>query len=235
MERRNQITLYLPENMFSPKDIAALIRKEFQLEFHQSYAIGGILLYVASSVFVVMVAFRTIEFDATLWNLVFWIVFIFASINAVLKSFVSESSDRYLYYYQLTHPINILFSKVIYNTLLLFVIGLLLMFSLIIISASPIVHWDIFLLAILMGSLSLSLCFTFISSIAIKADNSATLMAILSFPLIIPILISLIEMTTTALGLSFDQNISRQIAILGSIQLLLCGGGIFLFPYLWRS
>lgn len=237
--RLNDQTLNLLFSIFgifqmqSGKEIWALIQKEFLVEFRERYAIGGILLYVASSVFIVMVAFG--ELEPTAWNLIFWILFLFASINAVLKSFVRESDNRYIYYYTLTSPIHLLFAKVIYNTCLLFVIGLLLMLALSLIAGSPILEYDIFLLAIFMGALSLALCFTFTSSIAIKADNSATLIAILSFPLIIPIFINLIDLSAVSMALTLDEDILDEISILGSIQLLLCGAGILLFPYLWRS
>jgi heme exporter protein B len=219
--------------MISIKEIGSLIRKEFLIEFREKYALGGILLYVATSVFIVMVAFG--ELEPEYWNLIFWILFLFASINAVLKSFVRESEQRYLYYYTLTHPVNLLFAKVLYNAFLLCLIGCLLMFALSIIAGNPIISFDIFFLAILMGSISLSLTFTFISSIAIKADNSATLLAILGFPLTIPIFINLIDLSGIALGLTLDENILDEVTILASIELLLCGAGMLLFPYLWRS
>jgi heme exporter protein B len=219
--------------MISIKEIGSLIRKEFLIEFREKYALGGILLYVATSVFIVMIAFG--ELEPEYWNLIFWILFLFASINAVLKSFVRESEQRYLYYYTLTHPVNLLFAKVLYNAFLLCLIGCLLMFALSIIAGNPIISFDIFFLAILMGSISLSLTFTFISSIAIKADNSATLLAILGFPLTIPIFINLIDLSGIALGLTLDENILDEVTILASIELLLCGAGMLLFPYLWRS
>jgi heme exporter protein B len=219
--------------MISITEIIALIRKEITIEFRELYALGGILLYVATSVFIVMIAFG--ELEPEFWNLIYWILFLFASINAVLKSFVRESDHRYLYYYTLTHPVNLLLAKVIYNAFLLFLIGCLLMVALSIIAGNPIIAFDIFLLAIVMGSVSLSLTFTFISSIAIKADNSSTLLAILGFPLTIPIFINLIDLSGVALGLTIDENIIDEITILGSIELLLCGAGMLLFPYLWRS
>ncbi len=219
--------------MLSFSEIAALIRKEILVEFREKYALGGILLYVATSVFIVMIAFG--ELAPATWNLIFWILFLFASINAVLKSFVRESEKRYLFYYTLTHPVNLLFSKVIYNTGLLMIIGLLLSAALVFIAGNPIESADIFLLAVVMGSFSLSLTFTFISSIAIKADNSATLMAILGFPLTIPIFINLIDLSSVALGLTMDSSITDEVTILGSIELLLIGAGMILFPFLWRS
>ena len=76
-----------------------LVYKEMLLEWRSKYALNSILLYVVSTVFVCYQAFRSV--DGTVWNALFWIILLFASINAISKSFVQESSGRQLYYYTL--------------------------------------------------------------------------------------------------------------------------------------
>ncbi|MEZ4918327.1 MAG: hypothetical protein R2792_04400 [Saprospiraceae bacterium] len=44
-----------------------------------------------------------------------------------------------------------------------------------------------------------SIAFTFIAAIAAKANNGATLMAILSFPVILPILLTLMRLSSISL------------------------------------
>ena len=68
------------------KEISFLFRKEMMLEWRQKYALGGILLYVTSTVFVVFLSFVKVLPDV--WNALFWIISLFASVNAVAKSFV---------------------------------------------------------------------------------------------------------------------------------------------------
>ena len=41
------------------KEVTALLRKELLLEWKQRYALNGLLLYVASMVFVIALSFRT--------------------------------------------------------------------------------------------------------------------------------------------------------------------------------
>ena len=75
-------------NLFS--EITFLLRKEATLELRHKYAISGILLYVTSTVFVIYLSF--IKVDPTVWNTLFWIVSLFASINAVMKSFFPRAA-----------------------------------------------------------------------------------------------------------------------------------------------
>lgn len=215
------------------KEITYLLRKEFTLEFRQKYAISGILLYVLSTVFIVYIAVQVVR--PQLWNVLFWVIMLFASVNAVVKSFVQESGHRQLYYYQLVSPIAILLSKMIYNTILLLMLGVLTFATLSFVAGNPVQEAGQFALALFLGSLGFSITFTFVSAIAAKADNASTLMAILSFPVIIPVLLLLVNLTAHAVGLLGGTMVGRDITLLAAVDLLLVALGMVLFPYLWRD
>ncbi len=219
--------------MYLFKEISFLLRKEFTLEFRQRYAISGILLYVLSTVFIVYIAVQVIR--PMLWNVLFWIIMLFASVNAVVKSFVQESGHRQLYYYQLVSPIAILLSKMIYNTILLLVLGILTFSALSFVAGNPVQQAGQFSLTLFLGSLGFSITFTFVAAIAAKADNASTLMAILSFPVIIPVLLLLVHLSAHALGLLGGTMASRDITLLAGMDLLLVALGMVLFPFLWRD
>ena len=104
------------------KHINYLIAKEIKLELRNKYALGGILLYVISTIFVSYLCFKQIVTPAT-WNALFWIILLFASLNAVAKSLISETSGKLLYIYSLVSPQAVIISKIIYNSLLLLVLS----------------------------------------------------------------------------------------------------------------
>lgn len=211
----------------------ALLKKEFLLEWRQRYAISGILLYVFSTVFIIYTAFVRVE--PRTWNTLFWMVMLFASVNAVAKSFLQENGARQLYYYQLADPLSVIFAKMVYNTLLLLVLGCLTYGAFVLFAGDPVRNHGLFLAAVLLGSLGFSITFTFISAISAKTNNSATLMAILSFPLVIPILMTLIKITANALALIQDSTVDQDIYILIAIDLLLTGIAMVLIPFLWKD
>ena len=215
------------------KELTFLLRKEILLEWRQKYAISGILLYVFSTVFIVYVAFVRVE--PNVWNTLFWIIILFASVNAITKSFVQESGNRQLYYYTLANPIAIILSKILYNTFLLLLLSLLAWASFSLVADNPVKNTAQFFLVLFLASVGFSITFTFISAISSKAKNSATLMAILGFPLIIPILLTLIKISANALRLIQDTGIRKDIMILVSIDLILLALAFILFPFLWRD
>jgi heme exporter protein B len=214
------------------QEIIFHIRKEAMLEWRQKYAIGGILLYVSTTVFLVYLSF--VKMQPEVWNVLFWIISLFASVNAVVKSFIQENSARQLFYYQLSNPIAVIFSKIIYNIIILLILNLLAFSTLALMVGYPVLSTPQYFLAIMLGSIGFSITFTFISAIAAKAQNAATMMAILSFPVIIPILISVIKVSKDAIWKT-DMTWSKDIINLGAIDLILLGLCFLLFPFLWRD
>ena len=82
------------------------------------------LLYVISTVFVCYLSFRNVV-SVPVWNALFWIIMLFASINAVGRSFIQERKGRLLYYYSIASPQAFLLAKMAYNSLLMLVITFL--------------------------------------------------------------------------------------------------------------
>ncbi|HRE96356.1 MAG TPA: hypothetical protein PK637_06295, partial [Flavobacteriales bacterium] len=100
------------------REIGVLIRKEFDLEIRNKVAIGGILLYVVTTVFLCYLSFRELQ-DTTVWNTLFWVILLFSALNTISKSFQTESRYRLLYLYTLVSPAAVILSKMIYNILLM--------------------------------------------------------------------------------------------------------------------
>ena len=99
-----------------------LIQKEIKTEWKQKYAFNGLLLYVVSTVFVCYLSFKRIV-DLPTWNALFWIIQLFAGVNAISKSFLQEGRGRMLYYYTLTNARSFILAKIIYNLFLMLVLS----------------------------------------------------------------------------------------------------------------
>src|ERR1700677_1049069 len=104
------------------KNIYALLKKDLLLELRQQHTFYGILLYVASTIFVLYLSISKPEADV--WNGLFWIIQLFVCVNAVAKSFLQEGRGRLLYFFSITSPANLIVAK------LLFYAGLMLLMSL---------------------------------------------------------------------------------------------------------
>ncbi|MDP9080111.1 MAG: heme exporter protein CcmB [Bacteroidota bacterium] len=218
-----------------------LLKKEILLEWRSKYAFNGVLLYVISTVFICYISFNLNPgFSGTkgypiVWNILFWIIILFASVNAIAKSFMQESKARLLYYYSIASPQAIILSKTIYNILLMSLLsGLALPIYMLFFNntlGDPLYYF----LTVLLGAISFSTVFTMISAIASKAGNNGTLMAILSFPVIIPVILILIKLSKNAMD-GLQRSLSYEnILVLFAINVIVITTSLILFPFLWRD
>jgi heme exporter protein B len=218
-----------------------LFKKEITLEWRSKYAFNGVLLYVVSTVFICYISFNLnpgfsdSKGYPIVWNVLFWIIMLFASVNAIAKSFMQESKSRLLYYYSISSPQAIILSKTIYNILLMALLSVLALLVYILFFTNTVGDPLYYFLTVLLGSISFSTVFTMISAIASKAGNNGTLMAILSFPVIIPVILLLIRLSKNAMdGIDRSLNYSNIGALL-AVNVIVVVTSLLLFPYLWRD
>ncbi len=218
-----------------------LFKKEIRLEWRAKYAFNGVLLYVVSTVFICYISFnlnpgfKDSKGYAIVWNVLFWIIMLFASVNAIAKSFMQESKSRLLYYYSIASPQAIILSKTIYNMLLMSLLSILALLIYLLFFNNTIGDPLYYFLTVLLGSVSFSTVFTMISAIASKAGNNGTLMAILSFPVIIPVILLLIRLSKNAMD-GIERSFSySNIGVLLAINAIVIATSLLLFPFLWRD
>lgn len=220
--------------------ILSLVKKDILLEWRQRYIIGGLILYVVSTVFVIYLSLSqqgTLQsLEQKMWNILFWITLLFASVNAVAKSFLQESRERLLYYYTLTSPQIIIFSRMIYNVLLLLLLAIICLAVFALMIGYPIVHFKTFAATILLGGSGFAFLMTLVSAIAAKASNNSTLMAILSFPLILPMILFLMKISSACLyGVPSWDDVKKDMLLLAAVDVLVVSLSYLLFPYLWKE
>ncbi len=214
--------------------IFILLKKDFLLELRQQHTFFGILLYVASTIFVLYLAMGQPE--SSVYNGIFWMIQLFVCINAVAKSFLQESKGRMLYFFSVTSPVNFIVAKLIYSIVIMLLMVLLSLVLFRILLGNPIDNYFQFIGIACLGGISLSLVFTLMAAIAAKAQQNAAVMAILGFPLIIPQLLLLIRLSKSAFGEVFREGALLQISLLLiALDILVIVLAIVLFPFLWKD
>jgi heme exporter protein B len=218
--------------MNSPRYIYTLIKKDLLLEVRQQYSFYGILLYIMATIFVLYMTIR--EPEAKVWNGLFWVIQLFICINAVAKSFLQETRGRMLYFYSIVNPRDFILAKLVFNSVLMLLMSFLsiLLFSLFL--GNPVQKIFPFIGLVLLGGWSLSLVFTFLSAIAAKAQQNAAIMAILGFPIIIPQLMLLMQLSNTVfsdkIGIAFST-----LFLIVALDVLVVMLAVILFPFLWKD
>lgn len=217
------------------KETAALLRKEFMMEWKQRYALNGLLLYGLSMVLVSGLAFSG-NIDRESWNVLYWMIMLFVAVNAVAKSFMGDSQGQMLYMYNLAGATSIILSKILYNGILMTGLALVSLFFFVLMGLkSPFTEPVHFIMAAVLGAWGFAANMTLVSAIAARARNRSTLLAVLSFPLAIPQLMLGIDSTGRALAdlpLSFSLP---SFLFSGLLIVTIVLVSFILFPFLWRE
>lgn len=207
------------------------------LELRNKYTISSFFLYVLITVYLCYLSFKSIH-DLTVWNALFWIILIFAASNSASRSFNSETKRRQLYQYSTVSPIAVIFSELIFNAVIIIIISFITFgFYGLFIGFKPLegARIDIFFITLLLGGIGLSGILTLISGISSQTGNGMGMVAILGFPLLLPLLLSLIDLSANSLrGLGWDFALQKMI-VLGGINGITIALSFLLFPYLWRE
>ena len=214
--------------------IQLLIHKELQVEWRQRSTFAAILIYIVSTVFISYLSFKKITHVPT-WNALFWINMVFAAINAIAKSFMNESHGRQLYYYSLFNPGEIILAKTIYNTLLMLTLSVVSLFFYVLFLGGVDANWPVFILITVLGSAGLAISLTLISAITSKTAQNTALMAILSFPVLIPLLMTTIKASKLAADGIEWAACSQYVLILLALDIIASLMVFILFPHLWKD
>lgn len=209
-----------------------MFKKDLLLEIRQQYAFYGVLLYVGATIFVLYMAIENP--DTGTWNGLFWIIQLFISINAVAKSFLQESRNRMLYYQTITSPKNFILAKLLFNSVLMLVMSALSCILFALLMNYPVERSAVFIGIVFLGGWSLSLVFTFLAAIAAKAQQNAAIMAILGFPIIIPQLLMLMNVSKTVFDAGHAVPAINILLLLAS-NILVILLSLILFPFLWKD
>ena len=217
----------------SAKHIITLIRKDLLLEIRQQYTFYGVLLYVASTIFVVYLSMGQPEEEV--WNGLFWVIQLSVCVSAVAKSFLQDSKGRMLYYYSVAGARDFIIAKLAFNAMLMMLMSLLSLFVFTILLGNPLIHVFQFIGISFLGGVGLSLIFTFLAAIAAKAQQQAALMAIMGFPIIIPQLLLLGRIAKATFSPVLQAGLTQMVLLLIGLDMLIILLAIILFPFLWKD
>lgn len=169
------------------------------------------------------------------WNAMFWVIQLFICVNAVAKSFLQENKGRMLYYYSIAGAKDFVISKLIFNLLFMALMSLLSLLVFALLLGNPLNNFLEFVGISMLGGAGFSLLFTFLAAIAAKAQQSSALVAIMGFPIIIPQILLLMKISSTAFSSVIIPGWWQLTFSLIGLDVLIVALAIILFPFLWKD
>lgn len=199
----------------------------------ERYTFFSSLLYLACIVFVVFKIFDKLEGPTRI--ALFWVLLLFTAINMIGFSFSFQTQKRKLTYYQLYDPQEIMLAKLIFNFVKIFVAGFLLMFLIYIFSDESLKDPILFFKGYLLMTLGIVIVLSLVSAISAYSRNQNTLVAVLSLPLLIPILLLGMRISLISERMFSDSEVSSYLLMLSGIDILLLSLTFIFVPIVWKS
>ncbi|MFN3952475.1 MAG: hypothetical protein ACK4KT_08750 [Thermaurantimonas sp.] len=212
------------------RQILKLLRTDFKIEWREKHQFFSLLLYITSSAFIAYMMLKS-DVAPRVSISVFWIVLGFGAVTITSRSLIRETSHRFVFYYQTTPPTLLIVSKILFNCILLTIISWFTtwLFDLLFQTGFPIRY----LMTIsTLGALAFGTTLTLIAGISASAQGNAAIMAVLSFPLLLPQLLILIRISEALLISAESGRFILASLLVDGITLVL---SIVLFQFLWKE
>ncbi len=211
--------------------------KDFQSELRTRYALNALLMFVITTLSVILFAIGNESVSPEVLSGVLWIIIFFSAMSGLSRTFVSEEERGTVLTLQLmARPLTIYAGKLLFNLILLlalniFTVTLYLLF----IGNFSIGNYSIFLPTMLLGTIGLASASTIIAAIIAKANTRGTLYPVLSFPILLPLLLTVINATKLAADGAPFAEAGGEFRILISYSVVVTAVSYVLFEFVWKE
>lgn len=216
----------------------AVLRKDMLCEFRTRYAVNAIVLFGVTTLTVVSFSVGQQSLAPEVYSALYWIIIFFSAMSGLAHVFVREEEAKTSTVLRLTaEPTPVYLGKLGYNLLLLFLLQLIIAPLFFILTDAQPAEPSLFLVVLVLGTIGLAGATTLIAAIISKASVKGALFAVLSFPILLPLLIGLIGATTTAFsesGAAFTAA-SSELQLLVSYAVIMITASVLLFEYVWEG
>ncbi len=215
----------------------SVFSKDIKSELRTRYAVNAILMFAIVTVFAISWAVGGAGLSPVIQASLIWIVIYFSSLSGLSQSFVKEEESRTAAALRLYSPAEVVLGgKLLFNLMLLFVLNLITVPLFTIFVGFDVANLPLFLAMLVIGSLGLVVVTTLVAAIISKASVKGALFAVLSFPIVLPLLIEAISGTKKAMAPGIGFAAARmEIQVLVSYIVVMGILGFLLFEAVWND
>ncbi len=214
----------------------AVMRKDLKAEFRSRYALNAVIMFALVTLTVISFALGILRLSPEMLAALFWIVVFFASMSGLAQTFIREEESGTSLVLRLSADgTSVFFGKALFNLLLLFMLAILIVPLFIVLLKAQIMSWPIFLAAVIPGLIGLAGATTIIAAIVAQASVKGTLFTVISFPVLLPLLVGVIEITKVALTGGIWGEVTAPLQLVAAYDVVMVTLSVMLFDFVWRQ
>jgi len=211
--------------------------KDFHSELRTRYAINALAMFIIVAISVILFAVGQEKVSEGLTGGLFWVVIFFTAMSGLARAFVSEEErGTSLTLQLLAAPSTVFSGKLIFNIILVFCMNTVIaLLYAALFEAFVIRNFSLFFLSFVLGNLGLAISSTIIAAIIAKAGAKGTLYPVLSFPILLPLILSCVQLTLFALDGTTIEQAKFELAIVVSYDVIMLTVSYLLFDFIWKD
>lgn len=214
-----------------------LCKKDLSSEIRTRYAINSLAMFIVVTISVILFSIGDEKVSEYLTGGLFWVVIFFSAMSGLARVFVSEEERNTSMTLQLIASPNTVFSgKLLFNLILVFAMNIIIallysaLFEMFVIKSL-----SVFLVAFLIGNVGIAVSSTVIAAIIARASSKGTLYPVLSFPILLPLILILVDLTKQTMdGTTFAESMV-ELSILFCYDILMSAVSFLLFDFIWQE
>ena len=219
------------------RSVVAIFRKDLESELRTRYAISALVMFVVTTIAVIMFSLGQENAPPEVLSGMLWVVIFFGAMSGLSRTFVMEEERGTSMTLQLLAPPSaVYFGKLLFNLALVSALNVFtVLLYLFLINGFVVKTASVFVLTIALGSFGFASAATVIAAIIARANTKGTLYPVLSFPILLPLLITVIDATKSAAERVPLDETGGVFQFLISYIVVLTTLSYLLFEYIWKD
>ena len=214
--------------------VVLIFLKDIRSELRTRYVINSLLMFVLVTISIIRFAIGDEKTEDEILTGLLWIAIFFSASGGLSRTFVKEEEKETSAALKLSaSPAEVFLGKLLFNLVLTFFLNFLILVLFILITGYGIKNFPLFLAVLSLGNIGLVAASTIIAAIISKANSKGTLYPVLSFPVLLPLLLTVINATKLASAGTSSGEILGELNILVSYTVVVLTVSLMLFPFVW--
>jgi len=215
----------------------ALFQKDFHSELRTRYAINSLAMFIIVAISVILFSIGNENISPGLTGGLFWVVIFFSAMSGLSRAFVSEEERGTSLTLQLiASPATVFTGKLLFNMILVFLMNIVITLLYSMLFAEFIIqNYLLFFLTFIFGNIGIAISSTLIAAIIAKAGSKGTLYPVLSFPILLPLILTSVQLTSFSIdGIPISEAVF-ELAIVLCYDIIMISAAYMLFDFIWKD
>ena len=215
----------------------ALYRKDINSELRTRYAVNSLAMFVIVAISVILFSIGNEKISTSLTAGLFWVVIFFSAMSGLARAFVAEEERGTSLTLQLiAAPSTIFTGKLLFNVILVFCMNAVIAVLYgTLFEAFIIRNFALFLTSFVLGNFGLAISSTIIAAIISKAGAKGTLYPVLSFPILLPLILTSVQLTLLSNQGAGFADAKFELALLICYDVIMLTASYMLFDFIWKD